>query len=179
MAMTDSTVAGSRRVTWRRLGMPALLTRMSTPPSCSRASAARRSTAASSVRSRAHMAESGAWTRQRSSTSARRSWRRAAIPTVAPRRRSASARPAPIPDDPPVISTRSPSNGPVPSVMLLPRRTTPSLRRVTRRVVPDGTPTTAAHRFFHSGARFSANALGPSTASSLANTSEEMDDSIL
>ena len=33
MFITDSTVAGSNRLTWRRLGMPALLTRMSTPPS--------------------------------------------------------------------------------------------------------------------------------------------------
>ena len=54
MFMTDSTVAMSSRVTCRRLGMPALLTSTSTPPSSSRAAAASPSTAWGSDRSHTH-----------------------------------------------------------------------------------------------------------------------------
>ncbi len=109
MFITASTVAASRAVTWRRLGIPALFTRTSTPPSSVMAATATASTAAESARSATHIRDSGAWTRQRSSTSASRSWRRATRPTVAPARASASAMPAPMPDDAPVTSTRFPA----------------------------------------------------------------------
>ena len=46
---------------------------------------------------------------QRPTTSDRRSARRAQMPTTAPRSASASARPAPMPDEPPVTSVRHPS----------------------------------------------------------------------
>ena len=73
MAITASTVPGSSRVTWRRLGIPALLTRMSTEPSSSVARAARASTAVVSARSVTHIADAGEWARHRASTSASRS----------------------------------------------------------------------------------------------------------
>ena len=98
------------------------------------------------------MADPGEAARHRSSTSASRSRRRAAIPTTAPAAAKPSASPAPMPEDPPVMRTRFPSNG-------------------------DGSEP-GIQRFFHSGVRFSAKARGPSTASSLENTSEEMEDSI-
>jgi hypothetical protein len=92
------------RVTGRRMGMPALLTRTSRRPKVSHASSARAAAPAGSERSATHDRESGAWGLHASNTSASRSDLRATIPTVTPRAASARAVPAPIPDDAPVTS---------------------------------------------------------------------------
>src|SRR3984957_15880129 len=108
--MTLSTVSGSSWVTWRLFGMPALFTRMSTPPSSSIATEARPSTSAGTLRSTPHIRLLGLGVLHLSKVSFSRSARLAQIPTTAPSRASASAKAAPIPDDAPVTSTFFPSN---------------------------------------------------------------------
>ena len=108
MCMTAVMVSMSSAVVWRRLGMPALLTSRSTPPKASSTSTASLSTASRSARLVTHMRLSGECFMQRSTTSESSSARRAQMPTTAPRSASASASPAPMPDDPPVTSVRHP-----------------------------------------------------------------------
>src|ERR1035437_9227579 len=79
------------RVTGRRMGMPALLTRTSRRPKVSHASSARAAAPAGSERSATHDLELGAWRRHAPQTSARRA-------------ANARAVAAPIPDDAPVTS---------------------------------------------------------------------------
>ena len=67
------------------------------------------STALMSARLTTHIRLSGEYFMQRPTTSESRSDRRAQIPTIAPRSASASAKPAPIPDEAPVTSVRHPS----------------------------------------------------------------------
>ena len=67
--MTAVMVSMSSAVTWRRLGMPALLTRRSTPPKASSTSTASWSTALESARLTTHIRLSGECFMQRPTTS--------------------------------------------------------------------------------------------------------------
>src|SRR5262249_43178836 len=100
--ITHSIVSVSRRVVWRRIGTPALLTSASRPPNASHASSATRTAASVSARSHTHIFALGP---QSACTSRSRSARRATIPTVYPCAASIRARAAPMPDDAPVTST--------------------------------------------------------------------------
>ena len=83
--MTLSTSSAVMVVVRRRFGTPALFTSTSMPPSSAAAVAANASSPSRSARSTTHIREAGASERQTSSTSTRRSSRRAQMPTVAPR----------------------------------------------------------------------------------------------
>ena len=104
---------------------PALLIKMSTPPSSSSTWAAKASMPSRSARSIVHARESGEDTRQSASTPSSRSRRRAQIPTTAPAPASSRAMAAPIPDEAPVTSTRFPARSsatPTPVVVATSRR---------------------------------------------------------
>src|SRR2546426_1084043 len=107
--MTASISSILSAVTWRRFGMPALLTRTSMPPSSSSARRPKSATPSSSLRSTAQLRLSGACSWQLARTSASRSARRAQMPTVAPARANPTARSAPMPDDAPVTRTLQPA----------------------------------------------------------------------
>ena len=106
--ITAVMVSMSSAVTCRRFGMPALLISRSIPPKASITSTASWSTALMSARLATHIRLSGEYSMHRPTTSESWSARRAQMPTIAPRSASASARPAPMPDEPPVTSVRHP-----------------------------------------------------------------------
>src|SRR4029450_13439981 len=107
-----------RSATVRRFGMPALLTRRSRPPSSSSARSAKAAPPSSWARSTAHMRQSGWWAWHWARTSARRSSRRAQMPTVAPCSARPTARAAPAPPEPPVTSAVRPSTPTAPRLDL-------------------------------------------------------------
>jgi hypothetical protein len=80
--ITSSTCWAESSGTGVRMGMAALLTKTSTCPNRSSASAPKASTLARSPRSRTQAAEFGAEARQSAKTESRRSARRPTIPTV-------------------------------------------------------------------------------------------------
>src|SRR4051812_26930028 len=106
-AIVSSSSAVVSCCTRRRLGMAALCTITSRWPNSSHASSATCTAASTSPRSQGQ----SRWPSpaHRSTTSRRRSSRRATTPTVAPRSASMGASAAPIPDDAPVTSTVVPS----------------------------------------------------------------------
>src|SRR5437588_3122613 len=89
--------------------MPALLTRMSTRPKRSSTVLMTRSHSAREEMSAGTDIDATAFCRQRSTTSSRRSLRRATAATVAPRRARSAATVAPIPDDAPVTTATRPA----------------------------------------------------------------------
>ena len=107
MRMTRSTSSYVRSWMRRRFGMAALCTMTSRWPNASHASSATRSARSRSSRSATHsrLAAPAPADRQSASTSARRSSRRATMPTVSPSCAIRLASAAPIPDDAPVMRT--------------------------------------------------------------------------
>src|SRR5438270_2199240 len=101
--------------------MPALLTRMSTRPNRSWTSPTTRSHSGREEMSAGTAMDAAAYCRHFSTTSSRRSLRRATAATVAPRRARSAATVAPMPDDAPVTTATRPAISNARSLVLVRR----------------------------------------------------------